>query len=896
MSENEIPKAYEPGLFEDAIYQSWEDSGYFNPDNLEGEPFSIMMPPPNVTGVLHLGHALENSLMDAMIRYQRMQGKKALLVPGTDHAAIATQAKVEKMLQKQGMQNPRTELGREGLLAKVREYSESSKATILKQIRKMGTSCDWSRLAYTFDEQRSRAVNEVFVKMYGDALIYRGHRVINWSIKGQSTCSDDELIYVDRDAKLYTFKYSKDFPITIATTRPETKLGDTAVAVNPTDERYLALIGRTFMVDVGAEKPLAIKIIADNNVEKDFGTGALGVTPAHSAVDYEMYEKQKTLGTPIELIQVIDEQGRMLPAAGKDYVGLSVLEAREKFVVWLEAQGLLEKTEDIIQSVGTSDRFGDVVESLPKTQWFVDMNRVIPTRGKNLKDLMREAVLSNEEQTETPKVKISPERYEGIYLKWLDGLRDWCISRQIWWGHRIPVWYCRGLDKGCCMIGCEKPIVSMDTPKECPVCGSHDLVQDEDTLDTWFSSGMWTFSTLGYPNETLDLKTFCPTSWMQMGYEIFYLWMVRMIMMSTYALDKIPFKNVYIHGMLRDEHGKKFSKSSGNNIDPLEVIEKYGTDALRLSVMSGIAPGNDSKYYVEKVEAGRNLVNKLWNITRFVAGSYGFNQKSLANDNLGSLDATPADQWILFKFQNLIREVTNDFESSQFSQALEKLRAFTWDDLADWYLEASKFEKSEAKQVTLNYVIVNLLKMWHPFMPFVTEVIWREIIGGKMLMVEKWPLANVVEIKTGFDTVIEIIKSIRNARSENKVEPAKKVKAVVYGGKLTAFLKTQAILIKNLKTGIEEIEIVEKGEKIADSIYIAVGEIEIQLLGAIDKEKDAERIKKEIAEKEKFVATLSGKLSNEEFVKNAPDKIVNLEKAKLETAQGELNKLKDKLL
>jgi valyl-tRNA synthetase len=883
MSEKEIPKAYEPAQFEDDIYRSWEQSGFFNPDNLSGEPYSIMMPPPNVTGVLHLGHALENSLMDTMIRYQRMRGKKALLVPGTDHAAIATQAKVEKILQDQGIKNPRAELGREGLLGKVREYAEESKATILKQIKKMGTSCDWSRLAYTFDEERSRAVNEVFVNMYNDGLIYRGHRVINWSVKGQSTCSDDELIYVDREAKLYTFKYSKDFPITIATTRPETKLGDTAVAVNPADERYQQYIGQTFTVDVGAEKPLAIKIIADQNVEKDFGTGALGVTPAHSAIDYEMHEKQKALGVPIGMIQVIDENGKMMASAGAGYAGLSVLEAREKFVAWLDQQGLLEKTEDITQSVGTSDRFGDVVEALPKTQWFIDMNRVIPARGKSLKDLLREAVTTGHNGDPEQTVRISPERYENIYLKWLDGLRDWCISRQIWWGHRIPVWYRTKADK----------TVETYCGHEAP--SGEGWEQDEDTLDTWFSSGMWTFSTLGYPNETVDLKTFEPTSWMQMGYEIFYLWMVRMIMMSTYAIDQIPFKNVYIHGILRDEHGKKFSKSSGNNIDPLEVIGKYGTDALRLSVMTGIAPGNDSKYYVEKVEAGRNLVNKLWNITRFVATSYGFDKKYFEGASTIGAKATDADFWILNKFQDLVREVTDDFERYQFSQAQEKLRVFTWDDLADWYLEASKFEKSEAKQAVLNYIIYNLLKLWHPFIPFVTEVIWREILGEEMLLVAHWPTDYSIKVETDFETVIDIVKSIRNARSENKVEPAKKVKAVIYGGSRTDFLANQAVLIKNLKTGIEEIEILEKGEKLADAIYIAVGEVEIQLLGAIDKEKELERIKKEIIEKEKFVTSLANKLANEEFVRNAPEKIVNLEKAKLETAQGELNKLKEKL-
>jgi valyl-tRNA synthetase len=436
----ELPKIYDPKAVEDEIYKLWEKSGYFNPDNLSGEPYSIMMPPPNVTGVLHLGHALENSLMDAMARYQRMQGKKVLLLPGTDHAAVATQAKVEKMLVEQGMKNPREQLGREKLLQKIREFSEQSKATILSQIKKMGTSCDWSRLAYTFDEKRSQAVNEVFVKMYGDGLIYRGYRVINWSVKGQSTCSDDELVHVERTAKLYTFKYSQDFPISIATTRPETKLGDTAVAVNPHDKRYKKYIGQTFTLEVGAEKPLEIKIIADENVEMDFGTGALGVTPAHSAVDFEMYEKQKATGNPIDIIEVIGKDGCMTTKAGAAYVGLTVEKAREKFVAWLKENNLIEKEEEITQSVGTSDRFGDVVEALPMTQWFIDVNKKISDKGKSLKQLMHDAVAFGHNGDPAQKVKITPERFEKTYFTWIENLRDWCISRQIWWGHQIPVW------------------------------------------------------------------------------------------------------------------------------------------------------------------------------------------------------------------------------------------------------------------------------------------------------------------------------------------------------------------------------------------------------------------------------------------------------------------------
>ncbi|MDO8509751.1 MAG: class I tRNA ligase family protein, partial [bacterium] len=498
----ELPKVFESQNYEEEIYRKWEESGFFNPDNLTGDSYSIMMPPPNVTGVLHLGHALENALMDTMARFQRMQGKKVLLIPGTDHAAVATQAKVESMLIKEGIKNPREELGRDGLLNKVREYAENSKKTILSQIRAMGTSCDWSRLAYTFDNTRSRAVNEVFVKMYNDGLIYRGYRVINWSVKGQSTCSDDELVYVERPGKLYYFKYSKDFPITIATTRPETKLGDTAVAVHPEDGRYKNLIGQKFTVDIGAQSPLVIHIIADVGIDPNFGTGALGVTPAHSTIDFEMYLKEKAQGNDIGLIPVIGEDGKMTIAAGVNYAGLSVEEARAKFVQYLRDNDLLEKEEDTMQNVGTSDRFNDVVEPLPKTQWFVDVNKLVPGTNKTLKDMMRDAVLSGDERS-LNKIKITPERFEKQYFGWIDNLRDWCISRQIWWGHRIPVWY-RGMEIFC---GTEAP-------------SGEEWVRDSDTLDTWFSSGMWTFSTLGWPEKTADFKTFHPSSWMQMGYEI----------------------------------------------------------------------------------------------------------------------------------------------------------------------------------------------------------------------------------------------------------------------------------------------------------------------------------------------------------------------------------------
>lgn len=885
----EMTKAYSSSEHEGAIYKKWEESGFLNPDNLEGEPYSIMMPPPNVTGVLHLGHALENSIMDIMARYQRMNGKKVLLLPGTDHAAVATQAKVEKILVEKGIKNPREELGRENLLHEIRNYAENSKATILNQIRKMGTSCDWSRLAYTFDEARNRAVNEVFVRMYQDGLIYRGFKVVNWSVKGQSTCSDDELEHVERKAKLYTFKYAKDFPIEIATTRPETKLGDTAVAVNPNDERYQKYLGKIFVIDVGAQNPLEIKIIADENVDPEFGTGALGVTPAHSIVDFEMYEKMKAKSDAIGLIPVIGTDGKMTKEAGKKYEGLTVIEAREKFVEWLKQEGLFIKEEEIIQNVGTSDRFKDVVEALPMTQWFVNVNKIIPTRDKSLKDLMREVIEKGLNNDEKQKINITPERFQKVYFNWINNLRDWCISRQIWWGHRIPVWYKKEQDKE--NKKTEDVYVGVEPPK------GDAWIQDEDTLDTWFSSGLWTFSTIGWPNlESRDLSCFHPTNWMQMGYEILFFWMARMILMSTYALKEIPFKDVYIHGMLRDEKGNKFSKSAGNSIDPIEIIDKYGTDALRLSLLLGVTPGNDLKFYYEKIEGARNFVNKLWNIARYVLQNVEDNSRS---SDIDFQDCTAADCWILNSMQNLIKEVRNDIEKYNFSQAGEKMRDFTWNDFADWYLEVSKFEKNNSKKNILIKILKDLLKLWHPFIPFVTEKIWESVDDNGLLLIEKYPQShdyNIsfsrVELKEEFELIKEIITSIRNARSENKVEPGKKIKALIFSPNNERLIQSNASLIKNMRTGIEELELVQKNVKIEGAIYIVIADVEICLIGAVDEEKEKARINKEVERLEKFITVLKNKLNNQEFIQKAPAKIIETEREKLIQAETELSSLK----
>ncbi|NQV89084.1 MAG: valine--tRNA ligase [Parcubacteria group bacterium] len=874
MEKPDMPKAYEAKDYEDAIYASWEQSGFFNPDTQDGDPYVIMMPPPNVTGILHLGHALENTLMDTMARFQRLRGKSVLLVPGTDHAAIATQAKVEKMLIDEGHENPREEFGRDGLVEKIRVFADESMATILGQIRKMGTSCDWSRLAYTFDEPRNKAVNELFTRMYNDGLIYRGYRVVNWSVKGQSTQSDDEIEHVEREAKLYTFKYSKDFPITIATTRPETKLGDTAVAVHPTDERYKSFIGQTFTVDVGAKNPLEIKIIADEEVDPAFGTGALGVTPAHSQIDFLMYEKQKAQGNPIEIIPVIGKDGNMTEEAGS-YAGMSVEDARAKFVEWLSSEGLLEKEEEIMQNVGTSDRYGDVIEALPMTQWWLDMNKEIPGRGKSLRLLMREAVTTGLNGDQSQKVTITPDRFTKLYLDRVDSLRDWCLSRQIWWGHQIPVWY-----KG------DEVFVGTEAPE------GDGWQRDPDTLDTWFSSGSWTFSTLGWPDKTKDLEKFHPTAWMQMGYEILYLWLMRMILMSTYSQEEIPFKDAYIHGMLRDKDGKKFSKSAGNGIDPIDVIQEVGADALRISLLLGISPGNDSRFYPEKLEGGRNFVNKLWNISRFVLG-----QVEVVG-HVAETDLSPqtlADRWILSRFHTLQSEVTDHLEAFEFSQAGEKLRNFTWGEFADWYLEIAKVQDGKSTQDILLYILERLLTYWHPFMPFVTEQIWKQIDPETMLMIHEWPMAAQdhldKEAEAEFEKTQEIIAAIRNLRSEYNVAPKTLVNVVLTG---VESLDSQ----RDVMCGLGRVQTLTFGSKPEGEIATAVVgviQVHVSLEGLVDKKVEAVRLTRERDMTAAYCTSLTEKLANDTFTSKAPEKIVNTMKQNLDEAKAKLTLLEDQL-
>ena len=706
---------YNPQDTEKRIYPMWENSGFFNPDvcvekgiaDANAPTFSMVLPPPNVTGTLHTGHALMLVIQDIMTRFARMQGKRTLWLPGTDHAAIATQSKVEKILEKEEGKR-KQDLGREEFLKRVDAFAQESHDTIVNQARRMGASLDWSREAFTLDEKRNLAVRTAFKKMYDDGLIYRGHRIVNWDPKGQTVISDDEIVYEARKAKLYTFKYSKDFPISIATTRPETKVGDTAVAVNPTDERYMQYIGKEYDA-VFCGVPIHIKIIADEGIEKEFGTGALGVTPAHSQIDAEMAIKNN-----IPTIQVINEFAKMM-VGDENLLGKKVSEAKEVVVNWLKAEGLLEKEEEIDQNVSTAERTGAIIEPLPKLQWFINVNKPIAERGnKTLKELMLEAV-------ESKNISILPDRYENVYYNWIRNLRDWCISRQIWYGHRIPVWY-----KG------DEVYAGIEAPQ------GEGWTQDEDTLDTWFSSGLWTFSTLGWPNQTDDLKNYHPTTVLETGHDIIFFWVARMILMSTYLIGEVPFKTAYLHGLVRDEKGRKMSKSLGNIVDPLTLTDKYGTDALRMAMIVGVGPGSDSNLGEDKIKAYSKFANKLWNIQRFVLeNTQGYD----ANATLTDEDKKSFDD-----LNALVTEITKEMEEFKFYLVAEKLYHYTWHEFADIIIERCKKNIAEndnadsAKKLLANILPI-ILKTLHPFMPYVTEELWSLLPekSSRMLMVEKWP-------------------------------------------------------------------------------------------------------------------------------------------------------------
>ncbi len=870
----ELAKAYDASQVEDAIYRRWEKSGYFDPDKLPGgknkPPFTIVLPPPNATGVLHVGHATMLAIEDLMIRYKRMRGFASLWIPGTDHASIATQNKVEKLIQEKEKKS-RHDLGRAEFLKRVEAFVKGSQDTIRNQVRKMGSSIDWSREAYTLDAPRSEAVIEMFNRMYEDGLVYRGERVVNWCVRCTSTLADDEVEYKEQNAKLYFLKYG---PFSVATTRPETKLGDTAVAANPSDERYKKWIGKSFELDWGkGTKKLTIQVIGDHEVDPKFGSGLVGVTPAHSAVDFRMAEKNK-----LPVIKVIGEDGRMLETAGK-YQGMTVLEARHAFVKDLEAQGLIEKVEELTNNLSACYRCSTAIEPLTSLQWFVDVNKKIKGRGKSLKELSLEAVKKG-------GVKIIPERFEKVYYHWMENLRDWCVSRQIWFGHRIPAWYCAD----------RHVTVARKAPKKCGSCDKKELTQDADTFDTWFSSGTWTFTTLGWPKKTPDLARFHPTSVLETGYDILFFWVARMILMTTYVMKDVPFKTVYLHGLVRDEQGRKMSKSLGNVLDPLDVIPKYGTDAVRLSLVLGTAPGADAKVWDEKIAGYRNFTNKLWNVSRFILTSVGKVQRVPK-----ASPKTLADKWILARLGTVAAQATAHIEKYEFSPAGELLRDFTWTELADWYLEIAKIQMQDPKlkastEKVLLHVLENVLKLWHPYMPFVTEAIWDLLAGNakgkKFLMIESWPGAKTSAAPKEFALIQEIIGSIRNVRSEYKVEPAKKVDATLVAGAKAKLLKDNAAVIRTLAR-IENLTILAKGEKPKDAASARVGGVEVHLplAGMVDMAKEKARLEKEKANLEGFVKSLEAKLANKGYTDNAPAQVVEQTRAMLAGKKEELEKV-----
>jgi valyl-tRNA synthetase len=865
----EIEKIYNPQDCEERIYQKWENSGFFNPDNLilpENSPnYTIILPPPNITAKLHIGHSAMLALEDLMIRFHRMNGYRALWLPGTDHAAIATQNVVEKNIFK-ATGKTRHDLGKTQFLSEVWDFVTNTQATILNQTKRMGSSLDWSRLAFTLDNERRGAVQKMFIDMYEQGAIYRGERIVNWCPRCQSTLSDDEVEYQEQEAVLYTFKYSADFPFAISTTRPETKLGDVAVAINPKDDRYLKYLGQEFEV-VFCGQNLKIKIISNRKVEMEFGTGALGVTPAHSMVDWQMAQES---GLPV--VKVIDENGNIHQGFG-EYSGKNVQEARALIVQKLRESGLMIEEKVFNNKLSGCYRCDSAIEPLPSKQWFLGVDRPLTRfEGKTLKEKTLEVYHQGE-------INFLPDRFGKSFENWMNNLRDWCISRQIWFGHQIPVWY-RG----------EEIFVGEKQPE-----GSG-WVQDEDTLDTWFSSGMWTFSTLGWPKnfengkKTGDLLKFHPTQVLETGYEILTLWVSRMIMMSLFAIGEIPFKNVYLHGTILDSRGKKMSKSKGNGVDPLDVINVYGADALRLSLLMGSTPGNDSRYSEDRVEAKRNFINKLWNISRFILSGLSEEASTVDLEKIPKTK-TLADQWILAELHKTTQLVRERLINFNFSLAAEDLSDFTWNKLADWYLEIAKVEKD--KEEILAYLLQSILVLWHPFIPYVTEEIWSQF-NSDLLMVKQWPKTFGQENQVAIDNqmlIQELVIGIRNARSENQVEPSQKIKAIIVCQDNSELISSQAENIKNLKTGLSELELSSGQTNLEKAIVVTIGKIEIYLLGAIDEKKELLRLNKEQENLNKMIGLLSGRLENQEFIEKAPHALVEKEKSRLAAMRLELEKI-----
>lgn len=870
MSEKKnLATTYNPKDFEERIYKNWEEKKYFTPIiDKNKKPFSIVMPPPNITGKLHLGHALDNTLQDMLIRFKRMQGYCTLWLPGQDHASIATEVKVENALLKEGL--VKKEMGREAFLEKVWEWSDEYRETIRTQLKKIGVSCDFSREAFTMDENLNKAVRTVFVKLYNEGLIYQGNRITNWCPKCTTALSDAEIEYEEQDG----FFWHINYPLTdgsgyleIATTRPETLLGDTAVAVNPNDDRFKHLVGKTIKLPLTDRE---IPIVADDYVDIEFGTGAVKITPAHDPNDFQVGLRHN-----LPQIRVMDDHGVINELGGK-YQGLDRYEARKQMVKDLEDLGLLVKIKPHTHNVGTHDRCNTVVEPIISKQWYVKM--------ESLAKPAIEVVKNNE-------TKFVPERFDKIYFNWMENIQDWCISRQLWWGHRIPVWYCND---------CREIIVEVDAPAVCPKCGSNHLHQDEDVLDTWFSSALWPFSTLGWPNKTEDLEYFYPTNVLVTGYDIIFFWVARMIFSGLYSMDKTPFDTVLIHGIIRDSQGMKMSKSLGNGVDPLEVINEYGADALRFMLVTGNSPGNDIRYIPERVESARNFANKMWNASRFVMMNL---DKEVMKKYEDCKEYSLADKWILSRMNTLVNEVTENMEKYELGIALQKVYDFMWTEFCDWYIELVKGvlygEDEKQKGIVynvLNKVLQTGLKLLHPVMPFITEEIYTTLTDGESIIVSNWPEYNEAlrndKAEKDMDFIIEAIKGLRNVRAEMNVPPSRKAKVIGYTTEEAkdAFI-SGVNYIEKLASASEVVFINDKNEvpENAVSLVIKGGELFMPLLDLVDKEKELERLNKEKKKLEGEVERIDKKLSNQGFVAKAPQAVIDAEKEKREKYQEMLN-------
>ena len=873
MTGADMETRFNPQAIEADLYKAWEESGAFTAHRVEGKkPFTIVMPPPNITGQLHMGHAMDCILQDAPIRYHRMKGDPTLWLPGTDHAAIATEVKIVDAMRKEGL--TKQGIGREAFLERAWNWKKEYGGRIVHQQRKMGVSCDWSRERFTMDEGCSKAVREVFVRLYEKGLIYRGNRMINWCPACRSALSDAEVEYKDQASHLWHIRYpgaDGGEGVVVATTRPETMLGDTGVAVNPADERYTNLVGKKVILPLMNKE---IPVVADEYVEMDFGTGAVKMTPAHDPNDFEVAQRHN-----LEIITVTNDDGTMNENAGR-FAGMDPMECRKAVVEELDKLGLLVKVEDYSHNVGFCYRHGNTpVEPRLSEQWFVKM-----------KTLAEPAIAAVREG----KTKFLPERFSKMYYNWMENIRDWCISRQLWWGHRIPVWYCDD---------CGEMIASREDPECCPKCGGK-LRQDEDVLDTWFSSALWPFSTLGWPEQTEDLKYFYPTTMLVTGYDIITFWVSRMMVSGVEQMGEPPFETVLIHGLVRDELGRKMSKSLGNGVDPLEVIEEYGADALRFSLVMGVSPGNDTRYSRDKVEAARNFANKVWNASRFVL----MNVNERKDFDPAKLET--ADKWILSRLQEAIRDISDHMEDGDFGLAATKIYDFAWSEFCDWYIELSKSrllgedgESKETVKAVLLYVLENLLKLLHPFMPFLTEQVYKYLPETEgFLMLQKWPerseALHFAEDEQKMQGIMEIIRTIRNLRSEMNVAPSKRTRLMLLPADGWAeTLKGGDGYFRRL-AGASETELLNDRNAVTEktvSAVTAAGELFIPLGDLVDFEKEIARLGKELENIQKEMNRSRGMLNNQGFLAKAPAQLVQAEKDKLEAAEAKARALENRI-